>query len=113
MLLIHAERISAIQSRHPAEQIITKIKSLLSLGTEGVHIFRHCGKEATQDLGTFSIEIICRATSERLTKFKLPTGRFKNLAAEASPEEKEWLSTSVGILAQSLVHADRLSVTTY
>ena len=82
-----------------AEYIIAKIKSLLILGTEDVHIFRHCGEEVTQDLGTFSIKITCRATSEKLSELKLPVGRLKNLAAEASSEEKEWLSTSVGIIA--------------
>jgi hypothetical protein len=41
----------------------------------------------------------CRATSEKLSELKLPKGFLKNLAAEASSEEKEWLSTSVGIIA--------------
>ena len=50
-----------------AEHIIAKIKSLLILGTKDVHMFRCCGKEATQDLGTLSIKITCRATSEKLS----------------------------------------------
>ena len=58
-----------------AEYIIAKIKSLLILGTE--------------DLGTFSIKITCRTTSEKLSELQLPVGRLENLAAEASSEEKE------------------------
>ena len=82
-----------------AEKIIAKIKSFLILGTEDVHIFRYSGKEVTQDLGTFSIKSTCRATSEKLTESHLHTGRPKNLAAEASPEKRERLSTSVGTIA--------------
>ena len=62
-------------------------------------MFRDFVKEVTQDLGTFSIKMTCRATSEKLSELKLPTGRLKNLAAESSSEEREWLCTSVGILA--------------
>ena len=85
--------------KRSAEYIIANIKSLLILGTEDVHIFRSCGKQATQELGTFFIKITSRATSEKLAELKLPTGRLKNLAAGASQEEKEWLSTPVGILS--------------
>ena len=81
-----------------AKHIIAKIKSLLILGTKDLHIFRYCGKEVTQDPGTFSIKITHRATSEKFAEIELPPGRLENLAVETTPEEKEWLSTSVGIL---------------
>ena len=54
-----------------AEYIIAKIKNLLILGTGDVQISRYRGKEVTQDLGTFSINIACIATSEKLSEFKL------------------------------------------
>ena len=38
-------------------------------------------------------------TSEQLSELALPTDRIKNIAAEAPPEEKEWLSTLVGMIA--------------
>ena len=51
--------------RPEAENGITKIKSMLTLGVESEYSFRYCGKEIEQDKETFSIEVTCKATPEK------------------------------------------------
>ena len=85
--------------RPEAEQCITTIKSMLTLGAESEYSFRYCGKEIEQDKETFSIKVTCRATTEKLTPIDMPPERLKNLVLEANEDEKDQLVTAVGILA--------------
>ena len=78
MIIIATHVVDLVWACRPeAEQCITIIKSMLTLGAESEHSFRYCGKEIEQDKETFSIKVTCRATTEKFTPSDVPPGRLK------------------------------------
>ena len=82
-----------------AEPSVKKLKSILTFGAEDEGAFRYCGKEIFQDPNTFTVKITCTATTMKMKEIDIDPERLKNLALEANKDEKEAMTTQVGILA--------------